>query len=318
MKTAYSRISILLITFLLFVTSGSLTAQDKESGGHHTHSGNDTTEFMHGGVKIQSIGEDSMVIYVKKKHIDHFDMNTFPCMWCKKEKYNGHWAGVEIGINGYATPDFNMNFPPSEQYMNMNTARSIVVNLNIFELNLNLVKKHFGLTSGLGFQLNNYYFTGSYMLIPDSSSLVAYQVVDQNGTPANLKVNKLFVSWLNLPVLFEYQTNSYRKINSFHVGIGVVGGVRISSYTKQTYTDYNMNYYLVDQSGNRVATFYLDDAKTRKHDSYHLSPFKLDATLRIGWSHLNLWGTYALTPMFQKNQGPELYTWNVGLTLLGW
>jgi hypothetical protein len=309
---------LLLLLIILLIGSNPIKAQDKEHKHGHGSSRHDTTEFMNGGVKIQRICEDSMVICFSKNHYDHFDIRDFPCLGCKKGKYNGHWAGVEIGINGYANSNFNMDFPASENYLNMNTARSIMVNLNPFELNLNLVKRHFGLTSGLGFQLNNYYFTGPYMLIGDSSSLVAYKMIDQNGVPADLIVNKLFVSWLNVPILFEYQTNPYRRISSFHVALGVVGGVRICSYTKQTFESYNTTYYLQDQGGKTVASFYPDDKYIRKHDSYHLSPFKLDATIRIGWSHLNLWGTYSLTPMFQKNQGPELYMWNAGITLLGW
>ena len=155
-------------------------------------------------------------------------------------------------------------------------------------------------------------------MLKDSAVLVAYKVQDQNGNYVNLQRNKLFISYLNLPLLFEYQTNARMKINSFHLTLGVIAGVRISSYTKQVYQNTDQTYYLVDKAGNRIASYYVDDKVVRSRGAYHLSPFKLDAALRVGWSHLNLWATCSITQMFQKNKGPEIYPWNIGITLLGW
>ncbi|MCK9421411.1 MAG: outer membrane beta-barrel protein [Bacteroidales bacterium] len=246
-----------------------------------------------------------------------FSMNDFP--FCKdKKRYNGHWAGVELGISGYVTPDFNMNFNPAYPYMNMNTARSLTVNLNPFEINANLYRNHLGFTTGLGFQISNYYFTNNYVMLKDSMALVAYQVQDSYGNPVSIPINKMVVSYLNLPLFFEYQTNPFRRTSSFHVTIGVIAGVRIGSYTKQIYRDRENTYYLIDNNGKRVATYEVDHHVVRDRGAYHLAPFKLDAAFRIGWSHLNLFATYSLTQMFQKNQGPELYPWTMGITLLGW
>jgi hypothetical protein len=200
----------------------------------------------------------------------------------------------------------------------MNTARSINFNFNPFELNVNIAKNRFGFTTGLGFQTSNYYFNDNYVMLQDSTSIVAYKVQDVNGNPVTFKVNKMVVSYLNLPLLFEYQTNRYRRLNSFHVTVGVIAGVRIGSYTKQIYKNKDQSYYLVDNNGNKVASYYVDHYTVRERGAYHLSPFKVDAAFRIGWSHLNLFATYSLTQMFQKEQGPELYPWTVGITLLGW
>ena len=249
--------------------------------------------------------------------MDNFNMSDFP--FCKnKKKYNGHWAGIELGINGYVTPGFDMNFNPAYPYMNMNTARSLTVNMNPFELNVNIYKNHIGFTTGLGVQVSNYYFTDNYVMLQDSTSLVAYKVQDAQGNYVSMKVNKMVVSYLNLPLLFEYQTNRYRRLNSFHVSLGVIAGVRIGSYTKQIYENNEGTYYLVDDKGNKIASYDVEHHVVRDRGAYHLSPFKVDAAMRIGWSHLNLFATYSLTRMFQKNQGPEVYPFTVGLTLLGW
>jgi hypothetical protein len=248
--------------------------------------------------------------------MDNFNMSDFP-FHKNKNKFNGHWAGFELGFGGYLTPDFDMNFK-DYPYMNMNTARSLTVNFNLVEFNVNIYKNKIGFTSGLGFQTGNYYFTDNYVMIPDSATMVAYKVHDAQGMPVNMKVNKMVVSYLNVPLLFEYQTNRYRRLNSFHVALGVIAGVRIGSYTKQEYDNKEETYSLVDNYGNTVATFDVEHYTVRDRGAYHLSPFKVDAAFRVGWSHLNLFATYSLTPMFQKEQGPELYPFTVGISLLGW
>jgi len=306
----------ILIFSLFFAFSSGTYAQQEKKCPLHQHHHSDSTQFDKRGVRVERIGGDSLIIYINKKHFNHFNFGNWP--FCKTKKYNGHWAGVELGINGYATPGFNMNFSPKDDYLNMNSARSLMVNLNFFEFNLNLYRNHIGFTTGLGFQLSNYYFTNNYVMLKDSSVLVAYQVQDQSGNYVNLQRNKLFISYLNLPLLFEYQTNARRDLNSFHFTLGVIAGVRIGSYTKQVYQNTDQTYFLVDKSGNRIASYYVDDKEVRTRGAYHLAPFKLDASLRIGWSHLNIWASYSITQLFQKNKGPEIYPWNIGITLLSW
>lgn len=312
MKRPFIFLLVLLMTVLI-----TLSGYSEDKNEQKDHYCSDSTKVIMEGVTVKKIGKDSMVVYVRTKEMKNW--SEFPsCPFHKKGKYNGHWAGVELGINGYVNDKFNMNFDPKYSYMNMNTARSMVVNLNPFEFNVNLAKNKLGFTTGLGFQLSNYYFTGSYVMIPDSAQLVAFKVKDVNGNYVSLQQDKLFVSYLNIPLLFEYQTSPKRNLKSFHVSLGVIGGVRICSYSKQKYSSIDQTYYLVDANGSRLASYYVGDNVVRSHGAYHLSPFKLDASFRIGWSFLNLFATYSLTPMFQNNQGPVLYPWAVGITLLGW
>jgi hypothetical protein len=318
MKKLLPVLTIAIAFAMIFILPKKSKGQEEEKEHKCKH---DHSEYVISGIKIKKAGDDSVVIYVNKKEVDDFpgctNWGAFP--FCgKKGKYNGHWAGVDFGWNGYATRDFNMDFPPEEQFLNMNTARSLMVNLNPFELNVNIARNKFGFTSGLGLALHNYYFTNSYTWISDSSRLVAFNTVDEKGVNAGMKVNKLYVAYITLPLIFEYQTNPRHRINSFHVGAGVIGGVRIDSYQKQKLYQWKETYYLVDGKGNKVASFYADDDLIRNRSSYFLSPFKLDATLRVGWSVLNLYSTFSITSMFQKNKGPEVYPWTVGITLVGW
>jgi len=40
--------------------------------------------------------------------------------------------------------------------------------------------------------------------------------------------------------------------------------------------------------------------------------------IRFGWGWFNFYATYAVTEMFKKNEGPELYPFSVGVTVLKW
>jgi len=308
MKTLkYSFRTILLAIIFINMSFNGFTQDEHKKKEHSFH-----------GMKVEKKGNDSVVIQISKHDFDHFPFHCCCPFSCKTGKFNGHWAGVELGWNGYVNSDYNMNFPASQQYLNLNVARSLMVNLNLFELNLNLVKNHFGLTTGLGFQFSNYYFNQNYKLKDDTTFLTNYKVYDDKGNPVDLKVNKLTISWLNIPILLEYQTNSAMRSNSFHFTAGVIGGLRIGSYQKQEFDSWNTFYYLKDANGKSGGAFYASDKCIRSKSAYYLDNFKLDATARIGWSFLNFFATYSLTPMFQDTKGPVLYPWSVGITLLGW
>ncbi|MCX6250210.1 MAG: outer membrane beta-barrel protein [Bacteroidetes bacterium] len=316
MKKVFLTISFLLICGIVVFTANPVFSNDKVHGSNDQLFFTDSIINMH-GMKIQRIGDDSMIIYLHKKDFKHIGKH-WNCF--SKGKYNGHWAGFGIGLNGYVNSDFNMDFPVSEKYLELNTARSLSVYLNPIEFNVNLAKNHLGFTSGLGFELNNYFFTGNDVLTGDSTKLTTYKIVDRNGNPVDLQRNKLFVAWITVPLLFEYQTNAGTRLNSFHLGVGVIGKARIGSYTKQVFDDREKEetYYLLTQGGRPVGSFDVEKCYTRTHNPYHLTPFNVDATVRIGWSILNLYATYSILPMFTENHGPQVYPWTVGISLIGW
>jgi len=237
----------------------------------------------------------------------------------RKSKFDGHWGGIELGINGYNTPDYNMDFPKKYEYMDLTFPKSMAFYLNLFEHNISFSKnQQWGMLSGLGFEWHNYRFSNDVWLDTQDNTLQGFYF---NGD--KVKKTKLMVSYITVPVIFEFQTNNKSRTNSFHVGVGVVGGLRIGSHTKAKFESRNSTYYLVNPN-----IYYFDIPEYEKfttsskiiknRNDFNLNPVKLDATFRIGWSHINLFATYSLTPMFREKRGPELYPWAIGITLLGW
>lgn len=252
----------------------------------------DTTIVEVGGIKVEVIDGDSTKVAVGNHSLMVDDEGRVKWKRSKKHKFKGHWAGFELGVNGYVDKDFNINVPDEYSYLDLKYEKSIDVNINFFEQNINLINNKFGLVTGLGLRWNNYRFSDNVILSPDSAGIYGYY-----DDTRNWKKSKLVVNYLTLPLFFEYQTNRFSKKNSFHIAAGVVAGWRYATHTKQLYFDNGRH-------------------KPKQRDDFHLRPFRYDATVRIGWGVINLYATYSMNELFKEGRGPELYPFAVGITFL--
>jgi hypothetical protein len=210
----------------------------------------------------------------------------------RKQKYNGHWAGFEMGVNGYVDKNFNTDLPEEWDFLNLKYEKSIDVQVNFFEQNINLWQNKIGFTTGLGLRWNNYRFNNNVILSNDSAQIYGYRDYSRDW-----KKSKLLVNYLTLPLLFEYQTNRFSRSNSFHVTLGAIIGWRYATHTKMLYFD-----------EGRV--------KPKEFDSFHVQPFRYDATVKIGWGVINLYATYSFNQLFRDGRGPELYPFSIGLAFI--
>lgn len=231
-------------------------------------------------------------------------------------RFEGHWGGFDLSLNGYLNKDMNMDFGKADRYLDLNMPKSIGVHLNLYEQNVKISSNgNFGFITGLGIEWHNYRFDRNVWLDNTRDTLRGYLM---EGVV--IKKNKLVVSYLTLPLIFEWQHKGPGRLNDYHFAAGLVVGARIGSHTKVVYDEQEKEFNLVDPATLQiVATRTSPRDETEKvYDDFHLNPFKADATVRIGWGYINLFGTYSLTTLFGKNKGPELYPFAVGITLLGW
>lgn len=303
----------------LTLLSGEVIGE-KENIKVRTSPRGDTTHVKIAGIWVEVVDTDSTKVTIGNRRLIVSDDGNV--RWCKvkRRKFNGHWAGIELGINGYLTKDFNMKFRPEDEYLDLRMEKSVQVNLNLYEQNIALsTNQEWGMLTGIGIQWNNYRFRRPSTLTPDSSYLVGY--IDEG---ISIRKSKLSIAYLQIPLLFEWQNQTLRKRNSFHVSLGVILGVRMWSWQKKYYNELNKEYTLTQYkpaSGEYVDVWTRTspgENKTRNNDDYHLQPFKADASFRIGWGFINLFATYNLVPMFRADKGPELHQFAAGITLLGW
>jgi len=302
---------------IVVVTTGDETSSN--------YSYTDTTSVNVGSLHVTVIDGDTTQISVGRHTLIVTEDGDVSWERSKIRRFNGHWGGVELGINGYVTSDFNTNWAHEYDYLNLRYEKSTAVHLNIYEQNIALNKnKTFGLITGLGLSWNNYRFSGSTFLTPDSSSLVGFYMKNTDGSNLSMRKTKLTAMYLTIPLIFEIQTNQPRKINRFYFGVGVLANIRLSTHTKIYFNEANKNYKLYDLSTNQTLpnTYTTPNSNSRNivknSNSFYLQPFKFDATVRFGYGIINLFVNYQLNTMFQKDRGPELYAWTAGITLIGW
>jgi hypothetical protein len=213
----------------------------------------------------------------------------------KSHRFRGHWAGFELAYNGYVDKNFSSALPTQYEFLKLNTAKSVGVNLNLFELNANIINNRFGVVSGIGFQWNNYRFDRDVVLLPDSGRIAGYH----NTNIHSYLKSKLAETWVRVPLFLEYQT-AKRKWKQFHIAAGGVFGYKIDSHSKQVHYEGGERNY------------------DKLYNDFYLNPIKLDGEVRIGWGPINLFASYSFTQMFEKNKGPEIYPFMIGITLASW
>ena len=214
-----------------------------------------------------------------------------------KRPFKGNWGGFELGINGYLTPDGSLSLPAEYDFMDLRYEKSIAVNFNFLQQNFSIVQNRLGLVSGLGISYNNYRFSDSRLVpIRTPEGIVPLEPDPDFG----YRKSKLTVMYLNVPLLMEFQVPRASHRPGFHLSGGINAGLRLRSHTKQVYSS----------NGKRN--------KDKNFDDFHLNPFRIDATARIGWGRVNLFATYSLNSLFKDDKGPELYPFSVGMRLIRW
>ena len=124
-----TRIFLAVSVVLLFASASFAQDEGKDTVDSHK----EHKDFMMKNMKIEHHGEDTTLIIIHHDRHDwhHGDMGR--CLFMsRKGKYNGHWAGIDFGWNGYVNKDFNMSFPSNLKYLDLNSSRSMTVDLNPF------------------------------------------------------------------------------------------------------------------------------------------------------------------------------------------
>lgn len=211
----------------------------------------------------------------------------------RSKKFKPHFAGFEMGLNNYLTPDFSMNLPQDQRFMDLNTGRSWNFNLNILEYGIGLGTDKVGVVTGLGFEWTNYMFDNQNSIRKDETGAIAEYVPEQAG---NIIKSKFNMTYITAPLLLEFQIPAGKK--RIHLSGGLIGGVKIASNTKIKY----------EISGEK--------SKEKAKGDYNLAPLRYGVTARIGYRAINFYANYYLTPLFSENDGPELYPFSIGLCLI--
>ncbi|MDD5570782.1 MAG: DUF2807 domain-containing protein [Bacteroidales bacterium] len=253
---------------------------------------NDSTIYQSEDMKI-ILGDKKIIIGADDDEDDgeHHHHSDTCCNDINKKccKTKIRWFGVDIGINGYLNAENKTEMYHGYDFLKLDYAKSMVVNVNFLQFHFKIIKNYVNLVSGLGFELNNYRFENNYNLLPDSARIDATE-----ETAYRYKKNKLVVNFLTAPLLLQFDTKQNKKYKSFHLSAGVVGGYRIGSHTKRVITRRNI--------------------MPKIHDDFNLAPFRYSALVKIGYGDISIFGTYSFSNLFEEKEGPVLHPFSAGLS----
>lgn len=260
------------------------------NGSWNVYENDDSVTVILNDKRIVVVTDDSVRVNIGQRDYVISDDGVKINKHEKQPKFNGHWAGFGLSVNGLLNQDYLIDFPTGASYLDINYNKSTGVSLNFFEQNVNLYKQHLGLVTGLGVTWNNYRFADNVILTEDGKLDGRFDV-----TANSYEKSKLMVASLRIPLMLEYQTNGKMKSNSFHIGAGALGQVRMWSHTKNE----------------------INNSKTKNKGDFYINPFLVQGMATIGWGVINLYGTYSFTEMFRNGKGPTAYPFEIGITLIG-
>ncbi len=209
----------------------------------------------------------------------------------RKKKFNPHWAGLEVGLNNYLTPDFSMVLPTDQYYMDLNTGKSWNWNINVIDFGIPLGTSYVGLVSGLGFEFINYNFNGQNSIMKNPDTGVTGEYIPTYA--GFITKSKLNISYMTIPLLFEFQIPTDR--GRVYISTGVIGGLKLWSNAKIKYTEAG------------------DKSKEKNKSDFNISPLRWGVTARVGYKWFGVFANYYMTSLFKPTMGPELYPFAVGV-----
>lgn len=219
----------------------------------------------------------------------------------KPERFQVSYLMMDLGINGIhdqtaynaaTTANFLRVEPQyrNENFMNLKAAASRNFNLwpIMFSYNASSSKKQkFLLSSGIGIQWYSFKFNNPVSIVGGLDPHI-------ERASFNFNKNKLGISYLSAPLMLTGQSRlSGKKWLTY--GIGVIGGYRLQSWTKQKSTN---------------------EGKIKERDPFNLSPFQWSLTGEIGVTNiLRIYATYQMTNMWKSGLHQQPFA--IGIRLLG-
>jgi len=280
----FKKVGLLTAAITLAIVAANAQEEPKSKTGPDSTKGSSTETIvfpMNGGkMEIKFTSDSSQQKDTSKK------------VWIHNPTPRDFWSGFDIGFNGYLTPDQKTTMTPGNENFEVNQGKSVYMGFNFIEKSMPIYKTHVVLLTGLGLDYNNYKFSNNVSPFGDVDS-------SGQGIQRDYTQNRLKTFYATVPLMLGIDFSKPHK-SGLHLAMGVVGGVRVGSYTKEKYSEGS------------------DVIKKNTRGEHGLNPFRVNAQARVGYGDFTLFASYALTEMFRDNVGkPELYPFNFGISFSG-
>ena len=225
-------------------------------------------------------------------------------------KVSTNWFIFDFGFSNYIdktdygnTGNYLYNrqgaAPLGKSDFNLNTGKSLNVNVWFFMQRINLIKKNVNLKYGLGIEYDNYrYKTSSNLSYLEKNS---YLNSLQAPSPVVIRdsisfsKNKLALNYITVPLMLNFITNSANTKKGLSLSMGLSAGYLYGVRNKQ-------------KSEER--------GKEKNRGDYDLERFKLSYIAEMGLGPVRLYGSYSPNSIFSKGLVMKPYT--IGIRLSNW
>ncbi len=283
-----------------------------------TSAKSDTLNISRG--KSDTIRIGNIVIVTNGAHKNNTEQgsNTSISMGRKSQRkkpsnISTNWGIVDFGFANYSdktnyaaatagqyllnTP--GSNFPLGASDFNLNTSKSVNVNIWFFMQRLNLIAHHVNLKYGLGLELNNYRFRSNISFKEPGFSPYsatnsiphAYVIRDS----VSFSKNKLATDYLTIPMMLNFSS----KPGDHNKGVSLSLGVSVG--------------YLYNGRNKQVSP---QRGKLKNNGDYDVEQFKFSYIAEVGLGPVRLFGSYSPNSIFKK--GLDLRPYALGIRLSNW
>ena len=225
-------------------------------------------------------------------------------------KVSTNWFVFDFGFSNYIdktdygnTGNYLYNrsgaAPLGKSDFNLNTGKSLNVNVWFFMQRINLIKKNVNLKYGLGIEYDNYRYKTSSNLSyleknPFLNSLQAPSPIVIRDSIGFSK-NKLALNYITVPLMLNFITNPANAKKGLSLSMGLSAGYLYGVRNKQ-------------KSEER--------GKEKNRGDYDLERFKLSYIAEMGLGPVRLYGSYSPNSIFSKGLVMKPYT--IGIRLSNW
>ena len=160
----------------------------------------------------------------------------------------------------------------------------------------------FSTAFGVGIGTSNIYFKNTNVnIISNTTTFLPFQKLDSLD---HFKKYKLSTAFLEVPVELRFSSDPENDGKSLKAAIGVKVGTLLNAHTKgkqpESKTGASINAYTEKQTSSRF-----------------FNTTRLQATARIGYGHISLYGSYQLNSIFKDGVAANTKLVQVGLCISG-
>jgi Outer membrane protein beta-barrel domain len=225
----------------------------------------------------------------------------------KPANISTNWGIVDLGFNNFVdktnygnTGGYLFNRPGAaplgKNDFDLNSGKSVNVNIWVFMQRFNLIKHHVNLKYGLGLELNNYRYNSNISYLksnPFAPGQTPSPVIIRDSI--TFSKNKLAADYVTIPLMLNFCTNPGYINKGLSLSVGISAG------------------YLYNQRNKQISQ---ERGKLKTKGGLGVEDFKFSYIAELGLGPVHLYGSYAPKTIYKTGLDMRPYTF--GLRLSNW